>query len=420
MSKSIIHIAHDEKFIDAAYETYEKAFPNKNLFLILSSIDDGEFKFLSKDKNYQIIVVDNDYLSKIKSFLNNAKVIVFHSIIRKYAKEQYEILKIAKSKNITLIWTVFGYEVYNNPFLFNQKHILGNKSYKIYFENTNWFAKNKKRLKNYLKRRYYKFFIKRNVNHKLKYYIDRLVKFNEESYCFVAKIIREVDVVTMFIKEEYVLYKKLDIIKNEIPCLSFSYFPVNLIITQDYVTSNNILMGNSATPTNNHIEVFYHLKKCNLNGSKIITPLSYGRPYYLEYVKELGYKIFENDFNPLEYFMPLDEYQKLMKKCGIVIMNHYRPQGVGNVLTALHLGAKVYLSKRNNLYHFLKRIGCYIYSIEDDLLPSNDYAFKLLDNEQMRFNRKIINEELNLEKIILELRNNLISYQSSLNEDIKV
>jgi len=213
----------------------------------------------------------------------------------------------------------------------------------------------------------------------------------------------------MFLEDEYNLYKKIGVISKNAMHMRFSYYPINLIIKkeQGFVTSNNILLGNSATPTNNHIEAFEMLKKFKLDNINVITPLSYGKTYYFKDILEYGFKYLGKSFQPLKEFIPLDKYRNLMSTCGIVIMNHYRPQGVGNVMAALHMGAKVYLSKRNPLYNYLKRIECYVYSVEDDLHISNQQALQLLNSEQMEHNRKILNNELSFKRIVTELRGTL-------------
>lgn len=408
--KSIIHIAHDEKFIDAAYEIYEKAFPDKNLFLILVNDKKDGFKYLSHDKEYEIIEIKDDYLRTITSFFNDAKLIVFHSVKHEYVKVQRNISKIAKFQNIKQIWTVFGFEVYLNPFIMNNRSIIGKRSYKSYIKSNIKVDENKRILKTTIKRFYYKMFVKRyNSKSFLKRFIDRISNFNEDSYFILTETMRGMDIIAMFIKEEYILYKRLGIVSKNTKYLRFSYNPVNVII-KDYggpVKSNNILLGNSATPTNNHLEAFDILNEFDLKEKKIITPLSYGNSYYTDDILKLGSQIFGTSFHPLTLFLPLDEYQNLMRTCGIVIMNHYRPQAVGNVLTAMHMGAKVYLSERNNLFHYLKRIGCYIFCIESDLKVSNKMALQLLSGEEMNYNKKILNEELSIDRITGELQEKL-------------
>ena len=109
------------------------------------------------------------------------------------------------------------------------------------------------------------------------------------------------------------------------------------------------------------MEAIEILKKLDLKNNNIVTPLSYGNKEYANQIEEIGKQEIGKRFMPLTEFLPLNEYQKILQSCGIVIMNHYRQQAVGNVLNALYLGAKVYLSNNNTLYHYLRRIGCHVF-----------------------------------------------------------
>ena len=78
-------------------------------------------------------------------------------------------------------------------------------------------------------------------------------------------------------------------------------------------------------------------------------------------------------------------------------MPHYRPQAFGNILTALWLGARVFLSERNMLYNFFKRIGITLYSIESDLNSGNQALWSPLPDDAVEDNRKIISSIYSIE-----------------------
>ena len=62
--------------------------------------------------------------------------------------------------------------------------------------------------------------------------------------------------------------------------------------------SNNILIGNSADPSNNHIDIFEKIKNFNFKNKKIIVPLSYPEnyEYYIAKVIIKGEKNFWGKF----------------------------------------------------------------------------------------------------------------------------
>ncbi len=83
-------------------------------------------------------------------------------------------------------------------------------------------------------------------------------------------------------------------------------------------------------------------------------PLSYGgSEAYIQSIIQIGYKLFEDKFHPIEDFIPLAKYQELLNKCGIVWMNHIRQQGAGNIFAAIYMGKKIILNPQSNLYKTL-------------------------------------------------------------------
>ena len=210
---------------------------------------------------------------------------------------------------------------------------------------------------------------------------------------------KKMDCIAILYEEEKELIANK--LKIDYKFLKFSYYPLELMLSSlnDRVNNNDILIGNSASLSNNHLEVFEKLNSLNLKESNIYCPLSYGDNIYAKEILRKGEFFFKDKFKPLLKFMEVKEYNTILKSCGIVIMNHYRQQAVGNVMTMLYLGAKVYLNKKNTLYHYLKRINVIIFSVEDELNAENKDAFKNLSIDEQNHNRKIIFEELNINSL---------------------
>lgn len=134
---------------------------------------------------------------------------------------------------------------------------------------------------------------------------------------------------------------------------------------------NNLLVGNSATPTNNHAEVFRIIAdRVDLSGRKIIVPLSYGDDEYRDRVIDLGQKLLGPAFMPLTAFLPYDEYIHILTSCGVLMMNHLRQQALGNICISGLLGAKLLLNRRSPLFNWLTEKGISVNDIETaDLTP---------------------------------------------------
>lgn len=380
-SNAIVHIATDEKFIDAAYDIFELAYPHKNQFLILSNQGSSDIRYLSEDKIYYFIDLATDFIKEVEEFSKEACLIVFHGM----TYHQALLVKEIKKKNKKYLWTVFGAEVYNNEKIFRYGSV-GKKTYKEFVFNFKKWAKDVFRPYYYL-----------------------IVKAKDEPKKVILDSFPKMDYVGILYKEELDNYLSLGIVKPEVKHIKFTYYPLDIVLNSQsrFVNADNILFGNSASYTNNHLEAIELLKNLDLKHHKIVTPLSYGNKYYADKIIKYGNEILGSNFESLTEFLKLSEYQKVLQSCGIVIMNHYRQQAVGNVVNAIYLGAKVYLSNKNTLYRYLKRIGCHIFSIEEDLVPENESVFELLPLSKMIDNRQKIKKELSLERIISNLQQTL-------------
>lgn len=168
------------------------------------------------------------------------------------------------------------------------------------------------------------------------------------------------------------------------------------------VYEDNILVCNSAAVSNNHSYVFKYLSRLDIGDRKVVVPVSYGgHPKYIEHIKRSGVRKFGSSFIALEDFLPLDEYNKLMLKSGLCIFGSWRQQAVGNIVIALYLGAKVFLSEKNPTYAEYKKRGIVLYALEDIDQKSLE---RPLTQEQREKNKKILFDMLCHERIISEIR----------------
>ncbi|MCO5240650.1 MAG: TDP-N-acetylfucosamine:lipid II N-acetylfucosaminyltransferase [Chitinophagaceae bacterium] len=131
------------------------------------------------------------------------------------------------------------------------------------------------------------------------------------------------------------------------------------------ITGDNILIGNSAHFTNNHIEIIDILSKMNLGNRKVIVPLSYGNRANSRFIASYAIKKLPQNAICLTEFLSFEEYLKIVQSCSIVIMNHLRQQALGNIIQSLAIGVKLYLQPSSSLYKYLKDNQFIIYTIEE-------------------------------------------------------
>lgn len=132
-----------------------------------------------------------------------------------------------------------------------------------------------------------------------------------------------------------------------------------------------ILIGNSANPTNNHFEILEKISVFKDANIKVICPLSYGDNNYAKKVIHTGNTIFGDKFKPLKEFLPLEEYIKILLKIDIAIFAHRRQQAMGNIITLLGLGKKVYLRDDITPWHLFEDLNVKVYSFNKENINSD-------------------------------------------------
>ncbi|MCF8222800.1 MAG: TDP-N-acetylfucosamine:lipid II N-acetylfucosaminyltransferase [Bacteroidales bacterium] len=313
---------------------------------------------------------NDDFIKK----LNRYKVIVFLGLLKEHV---YLINKI--KKDINVLWIFIGADgLYINKF----KNRWETKETKDLISETNFKNRFIQKIKD----------ISSDTLLYELYYCSRNGYFtlNHEK----LKAIKRVDYIAPVIEDDYYILKRSLKIKAEL--IPFSIGSLKTLLNDETfknseITRQNILLGNSADPTNNHINIFNLLNETDFNG-KIICPLSYGNEKYRDIIIRKGKQYFGDQFYPLLEFMPIKEYQKIINSCSIIVMNHLRQQAMGNINSGLYQGKKVFLNDNNYTRNFYDRIGVITHSIQKELKKS------IQDNDFAERDSVVINNRIQLEK----------------------
>lgn len=167
----------------------------------------------------------------------------------------------------------------------------------------------------------------------------------------------------------------------------------------------DVLLGNSATPTNNHLEALTLLRDRLPPGGRVVAPLSYGKAHaaYAGAVAEAGRTALGDRFDPLMGWMPIEAYNTRLARCGIVFMNHLRQQAVGNICAALYRGATVYLRQKNPLFGFFSDLGIMLRAIDELEADPQAPLRELASHEKLR-NRQAIEARYGRERVVGRIR----------------
>ena len=212
-------------------------------------------------------------------------------------------------------------------------------------------------------------------------------------------VIKRFGIITTFIKGEYDLVKKWYGARGSYQeCLLYlSNVMTPELLVEEKSYELNLLIGNSADPSNNHAEILEKLYIYKDQPLRIYCPLSYGNNNYAEEISELGKKLFGEKFIPLLNFMPFKEYKALLKKVDVAIFWHKRQQGLGNIITLMGLGKKIYLRRDVTTWNFFRDLKIEVYDFEKfDLAP--------IDFDVARKNYEITTKYFSKENLRIQLK----------------
>jgi dTDP-N-acetylfucosamine:lipid II N-acetylfucosaminyltransferase len=214
------------------------------------------------------------------------------------------------------------------------------------------------------------------------------IDFRDEYRKLVSENIGRINAMSTVSEIEYSLMKRE--YKANVPdYIKCEYGYLDNLSTVSTQLGINILVGNSSFGYNNHIEVFKLLRRLNLKDRKILVPLSYGYEEYRHSILEEGKRILGRDFEPILDFKPFEEYRKIMESCGFFISNSKVQMAAGNIYIALGLGMKVFLDKRNPLFHDAQKQGLAVHSI-NDLEENGTKALTPLSDSEKKKNGDIV------------------------------
>ena len=371
----IVHLFEDQKFVDITIENFEDVSVGLNKYIVFSNTQ--ELKYVSR-KAQTLILPNSSYKLDLDLIYKDCQLLIIHflSPIKLYVLKN-------KPPHIKVIWSVWGSDAYDH------------------FSDQNFFEP----LTNNVRKRS----LFQRIKSSYLYNFYHLVRYRVKPLRKELKLLQLVNYVATVLPYEFQIIKKEFGLIAEY--LDYSYGVNKFNSFSNSPLGNSILIGNSSTSANNHLDVFDIIKDTN---KKLIVPLSYGAYNYKNY-KELviseGMRIFKKSFTPIEEFMPLQDYRQLTSSCNSVIMYHIRQQALGNIFMSLFQGMRVFLNSKSLTYRYLKDEGMIVFDLQKD----NQLIGVELTEEQKQINKEIVlslrSREVIKEKTegIIDLYNSLIN-----------
>lgn len=393
-----LHIAFDSIFLDNTIEQFEACIPGGNKYLIDIPDDSYKIRFVKNSERLTLQVLSkyNNRRSLINEF-KSYNAIIFHCL----NTNMIEMINNAQADTI-FIWVLWGGEVNELP-----KIVIH-----LYQPLTKSLLKNLKQgsLINQLfnKLPFIKFFlykIRHRRNHPLINKIKALSRINHVAHYLED----EVDNINT-------LYKL------RLNWIAYIYGSVENMIGNEffnsYTSGNEILVGNSSDPLNNHLDTFKILMKEGIISRKIICPLSYGtdKSEYIQEVIKNGRMFFKENFIPLTEFNSKKDFNNILLGCNIAVMNHNCQQATGNIIILLWFGAKVFLNESNPLLSYFKNMGIKIFSLQFDFNFECKKGLTTLSKSEIEFNRCILYKHFSKEMSILRVKRIVDKFSPNQNE----
>lgn len=273
-------------------------------------------------------------------------------------------------KNLKVYWYRWGYEYYGwwKPLM---------KNYQLLPQTKSWVARNRS-------------------------FKGVLMELGMSMYSRMER--RQLKRINYFVSpeyEEYLLLKEVGLLHRETEyqfgCVGFiSQFTDGAGME----VGKHILLGNSADPTNNHMEAIDWLSTFDLGDRKVITPLNYGDRAYRQMICEYGEEKLGSNFEPIKSFLPFETYQEILRGCGYAVMNHLRLQAGGNISQMLANGGKVFMNN-TSLYQAYKGWGAHIFRTG---LEYESDPFVPLQQYEIDENRNILHKSKGDDRVLTELR----------------
>lgn len=370
----IVHIFTDEKFFDNISDFFD-LLPNvKNRYLYYSKDNDYKFEYIKQSHKIELYRDFKLFSSELSR--DDIDIVYFHSLPPAY----YHYLKYIPKKE-KIIWWAWGYDIYFHwgicPPLIKLP---------LYKPQTLNYIKAHSRLG------FYSFI-------KLAY---RIMRYFYDFY-LRRSAIKRIDYFSPVIPTEY------DLLRSG--CRFFHAKPFMLKVGPGYrpmpefrycKDQGNILIGNSLTFTNNHLDIFKMVRNIRISDcSKYIIPINYGSDFKdiekFKSIANLGSKAIW-----LDQFIPYEKYMAMLDSCSYAIFGVIRQQAMGNIRSCLNRGIKVFLYKDSIVYKDLKQRGYKVFPIEDiddfqlnsPLSKEDAYCNYMLDYKQYQHSLEYCHSEL--------------------------
>ncbi|WP_411682044.1 TDP-N-acetylfucosamine:lipid II N-acetylfucosaminyltransferase [Clostridium thailandense] len=355
-----LHIMYDSQFCDKFIKFVNSNYKQQEHKFIIIYNKDEKLKFMNIENIENVEILDMRYdLKKLLYYIDRCSKVFIH-----YLFDYFCVLVCKFNIKKSMNWMLWGGDLYNYIDLEMYEPMTKNLLRNFGIDTNNNVNKNT-----------IEYVFRKATIRRIKYILTDI----EGDY----NKIRE-NFITAASRKSFLYPQPVEFEKYKCSDLSVN----NLLVNNKY--KYTILLGNSASPANNHLDIIYKLSKLIDSNFSVIVPLSYGG--YDMYVKKVvneGKKLLGDRFIPLLKYMEAKEYFNIISKVDIGIFYQNRQQAGGNIIALLYAGKNVFVKKENTLFKYLTNMGLMLY----DASSINNKLVEINDNDKLK-NSEIIRKNL--------------------------
>ena len=327
----IVHLFDDQKFVDIAIKNFDNINSNLNRYIVLSN--NNKLKYVNNADRVSVLN-NSSYNINYETIFKDCNLLVIHFL----TPQKSFIIKKAPPE-LKILWSTWGADFYN---LFHDYNMYENLTKRLISKN-NFFQFRKLCI----------------------YNLYHLVRYRVLPIKYENQVLSKIDYLSTVLPYEYDLITKRFSFNPQY--IDFNYGVNDFDTSNEFSLGNKVLIGNSATFSNNHLDVFKKIKNSNC---EFICPLNYGGHDYKKYQKLIirkGTFYFKNKITFLTEFLTVEGYNHILNDCNSAIMFHIRQQALANIFNLLFLGIRLFLNKNSILYDYFIDQGAIIFNLENDI-----------------------------------------------------
>jgi dTDP-N-acetylfucosamine:lipid II N-acetylfucosaminyltransferase len=353
----ILHLVPDEKFIDASKDLFEEVAPGLHRYVLLGD---------ASQKTKYIRTFEPERSSPADLFATPAYRTGLQAVFVHFLDREARVALAKAPRDVPVVWFGWGRDYYH---LICARHNLFGPRTLDFLHRSQLHQSRLSRSEQLL------MVVERMAGRTAATAGNRLHQYWQQMRDPIVsdrRLLSRVQYFVPIISDDWDLIEarqpwfKPEVIQWNYPCLEEV---IEHVERDGGAAGDNVLLGNSATAENNHLDLLPELRPLMQNGGKMFCPLSYGDAAYGDMVASEGERLYGSQFIAIREFMPLIDYLAILRSCSTVVMPHLRQQAMGNIFMMLYAGADVVMDSRNPAYRFLRRLGLPISELSELRTP---------------------------------------------------